>query len=125
MPRPAKERDRVFSIWALRLGSRSLHSTLGQAGAQNSQSPVDAEEGGDATSVLFRVRRHRSILLTFKKLMIGKLGRPCLFRGHQLISTDASAESVLPSCVDILPMGQNNPRTAANYVSINNTSLKS
>ena len=125
MPRPAKERDRVFSIWALRLGSRSLHSTLGQAGAQNSQSPVDAEEGGDATSVLFRVRRHRSILLTFKKLMIGKLGRPCLFRGHQLISTDVSAESVLPSCVDILPMGQNNPRTAANYVSINNTSLKS
>jgi hypothetical protein len=53
---------------------------LGQAGAQNSQSPVDAEEGGDGTSMLFRVRRHRSILLTFKKLMIGKLGRPCLFR---------------------------------------------
>ena len=98
---------------------------LGQAGAQNSQSPVDAEEGGDGTRMLFRVRRHRSILLTFKKLMIGKLGRPCLFRGHQLISTDVSAESVLPSCVDILPMGQNNPRTAANYVSINNTSLKS
>jgi hypothetical protein len=54
MPRPAKERDQVFSIWALRR-SRSLHSTLGQAGAQNSQSPVDAEEGGDGTSMLFRV----------------------------------------------------------------------
>jgi hypothetical protein len=40
---------------------------LGQAGAQNSQSPVDAEEGGDGTSMLFQVRRHRSILLTFKR----------------------------------------------------------
>jgi hypothetical protein len=28
---------------------------LGQAGAQNSQSPVDAEEGGDRTSMLSRV----------------------------------------------------------------------
>jgi hypothetical protein len=28
---------------------------LNQAGAQNSQSPVDAEEGGDETSVLSRV----------------------------------------------------------------------
>jgi hypothetical protein len=28
---------------------------LGQAGAQNSQSPVDAEEGGDGTSMLSRV----------------------------------------------------------------------
>jgi hypothetical protein len=28
-----------------RLGSRSLHSTSGQAGAQNSLSPVDANEG--------------------------------------------------------------------------------
>jgi hypothetical protein len=27
---------------------------LGQAGAQNSQSPVDAEEGGDGTSMLSR-----------------------------------------------------------------------
>jgi hypothetical protein len=34
--------------------------------------------GGDGTIMLFRVRRHRSILLTFKKLMIGKLGRPIL-----------------------------------------------
>jgi hypothetical protein len=28
---------------------------LGQAGAQNSQSPVDAEEGGDGTSMLSKV----------------------------------------------------------------------
>src|SRR6478736_1545471 len=89
MLRPAKERDQVFSIWALRLAFRAAEPLnceqrdcgwvighcippLGQAGAQNSQSPVDAEEGGDGTSMLFRVRRHRSILLTFKKLMIGK-----------------------------------------------------
>jgi hypothetical protein len=29
----------------LRLGNLSLHSTLLQAGAQHSQSPVEAEEG--------------------------------------------------------------------------------
>src|SRR6188472_950320 len=88
MPRPAKGRDQVFSIWTLRqrwaaglrLGNRSLHSTS-QAGAQNSQSPEEAEEGGDGTSMLFGVRPHRSILLTFKKLMIGKIGRPCRFMG--------------------------------------------
>jgi hypothetical protein len=54
---------------------------LAEAGAQNSQSPEEAEEGGDGTSMLFGVRRHRSILLTFKKLMIGKIGRPCLLMG--------------------------------------------
>jgi hypothetical protein len=48
---------------------------LGQAGAQNSQSPVDAEEGDDGTSMLFGARRHWSILLTFKKINDGKLGR--------------------------------------------------
>jgi hypothetical protein len=37
--------------------------------------------------MLFRVRRHRSILLTFKKLMIGKLGRPGLFRVKRVILT--------------------------------------
>jgi hypothetical protein len=42
---------------------------LGQAGAQNSQSPVGAEKGGDGTSMLFRVPRRWSISLTFKKLM--------------------------------------------------------
>jgi len=36
--------------------------------------------GGDGTSMLFRVPEAWSILLTFKKLMIGKLGRPCAFR---------------------------------------------
>jgi hypothetical protein len=40
---------------------------LGQAGAQNSQSPVDAEEDGDATSMLSRLRSRWSILLSFRK----------------------------------------------------------
>jgi hypothetical protein len=43
--------------------------TLDQAGAQNSQSPVDAEVGGDGVSMELKFRRHRSILLTFRNLM--------------------------------------------------------
>jgi hypothetical protein len=59
-------------------GSKNHRSANLQAGAQNSQSPVDAEEGGDGSSMLFRVRRHWSILLTFTKLMIGNLaGHVC------------------------------------------------
>ena len=61
----------------LRLGNRSWHSTLDQAGAQNSQSPVDANAGTVMElSCSSGFRRLRSLLLTSGKLMIGQLGRP-------------------------------------------------
>src|SRR5882757_507048 len=41
-------------------------------------------------------RRRRSILLTLKKLMIGRLGRPCLFRGQLRQFDDVQVTSALP-----------------------------
>ena len=53
----------------LRLGNRSWHSTLDQAGAQNSQSPVDANAGTVMEPLCSSgFRRHRSLLLTFEKI---------------------------------------------------------
>jgi hypothetical protein len=72
----------------LRLGNRSWHSTLDQAGAQNSQSPVDANAGTVMEpSCSSGFRRRRSLLLTSRKLMIGQLGRPCLCQVPRAIPT--------------------------------------
>jgi hypothetical protein len=49
---------------------------LDQAGAQHSQSPVDANKGGDGNILLFEFLSRWSILLTFRKIRIGKMPVP-------------------------------------------------
>jgi hypothetical protein len=80
----------IIGPWQFGQGGRSITARLGsneirvcdmmlaldQAGAQHSQSPVDADKGGDRNILLFEFRSRWSILLTFRKIRIGKTPVP-------------------------------------------------